>query len=124
MKKMTRTEGRLLIKLVHRQTGKTVFNNIREFRSGWKAFWYNTTANVFKLSLKDEYHPESVNEDYLIEDVLQRAFIDESLEPQPSKLEIDSYKILESRRGEINVEKYKEMFAKMRKKRKKKKKKK
>ena len=121
---MTRTEGRLLIKLVHRQTGKTVFNNIREFRSGWKAFWYNTTANVFKLSLKDEYHPESVNEDYLIEDVLQRAFIDESLEPQPSKLEIDSYKILESRRGEINVEKYKEMFAKMRKKRKKKKKKK
>ncbi|WP_299626913.1 DUF4294 domain-containing protein [uncultured Tenacibaculum sp.] len=124
IKKMTRTEGRLLIKLIHRQTGKTVFNNIREFRSGWKAFWYNTTANVFKLSLKDEYHPESVNEDYLIEDVLQRAFIDESLEPQPSKLEIDSYKILESRRGEINVEKYKEMFAKMRKKRKKKKKKK
>uniref|UniRef100_UPI002623FC11 DUF4294 domain-containing protein n=1 Tax=uncultured Tenacibaculum sp. TaxID=174713 RepID=UPI002623FC11 len=124
IKKMTRTEGRLLIKLIHRQTGKTVFNNIREFRSGWKAFWYNTTANVFKLSLKDEYHPESVNEDYLVEDVLQRAFIDESLEPQPSKLEIDSYKILESRRGEINVEKYKEMFAKMRKKRKKKKKKK
>ncbi|WP_299711795.1 DUF4294 domain-containing protein, partial [uncultured Tenacibaculum sp.] len=27
--------------------------------------WYNTTANVFKLSLKDEYHPESVNEDRL-----------------------------------------------------------
>ncbi|WP_299836134.1 DUF4294 domain-containing protein [uncultured Tenacibaculum sp.] len=38
---------------------------MREFRSGWKAFWYNTTANVFKLSLKDEYHPESVNEDRL-----------------------------------------------------------
>ena len=123
IKKMTRTEGRVLIKLIHRQTGRTVFENIREFRSGWKAFWYNTTANVFKLSLKDEYHPESVNEDYLIEDILQRAFIDEALEVQEPKLKVDSYKILESKKGEVDVEEYKKMFAKMRKKRKKKKKK-
>ncbi|WP_299683313.1 DUF4294 domain-containing protein [uncultured Tenacibaculum sp.] len=122
IKKMTRTEGRVLIKLIHRQTGRTVFENIREFRSGWKAFWYNTTANVFKLSLKDEYHPESVNEDYLIEDILQRAFIDEALEVQEPKLKVDSYKILESKKGEVDVEEYKKMFAKMRKKRKKKKK--
>ena len=33
----------------------------------FKAFWYNTTANLFKLSLKNEYHPELINEDYLIE---------------------------------------------------------
>ncbi|WP_442266872.1 DUF4294 domain-containing protein [Tenacibaculum sp. ZS6-P6] len=122
IKKMTRTEGRVLIKLIHRQTGRTVFENIREFRSGWKAFWYNTTANVFKLSLKDEYHPESVNEDYLIEDILQRGFIDEVLEVQEPKLKLDSYKILESKKGEVDVEEYKKMFAKMRKKRKKKKK--
>lgn len=122
IKKMTRTEGRVLIKLIHRQTGKTVFENIREFRSGWRAFWYNTTANIFKLSLKDEYHPESVNEDYLIEDVLQRAFIDEALEPQEPKLKVDSYTILERKKGAIDVEKYKEMFAKMRKKRERKKK--
>lgn len=124
IKKMTKTEGRLLIKLIHRQTGKTVFQNIKELRSGWKAFWYNTTANIFSLSLKDEYHPETENEDYLVEDVLQRAFIDETLESQVPKLDIDSYQILESRKGEVNVETYKEMFAKLRKKRKRKKKKK
>ncbi|SNR15352.1 DUF4294 domain-containing protein [Tenacibaculum jejuense] len=124
IKKMTRTEGRVLIKLIHRQTGKTVFENIREFRSGWKAFWYNTTANVFKLSLKDEYQPELANEDYLIEDILQRAFIDEALELQEPKLEIDSYKILEQKKGAIDVEEYKKMFAKMKKKKKRKKKKK
>ena len=64
IKKMTKTEGRILIKLIHRQTGKTAFDNIRGLRSGWKAFWYNTTANLFKLSLKYEYNPELENEDF------------------------------------------------------------
>lgn len=117
IKKMTRTEGRILIKLIHRQTGKTAFENIKELRSGWKAFWYNTTANVFSLSLKDEYKPATENEDYLIEDVLQRAFNNETLKKQEPKLEFDALKIISSKRGQINVEKYKEMFAKMRKKR-------
>ena len=56
IKKLTTTEGRILIKLIHRQSGKTAYNNIKGLRSGWKAFWYNTTANIFKLSLKIEYH--------------------------------------------------------------------
>ncbi len=123
LKKMTKTEGRILIKLIHRQTGKTVFKNIKELRSGWKAFWYNTTANLFKLSLKSEYHPESINEDYLIEDVLQRAFIEEQLIRQKTKLDFDFPKIASIKKGEINVEEYKKMFAKQKKRRKKKKKK-
>ncbi|WP_104808639.1 DUF4294 domain-containing protein [Polaribacter filamentus] len=94
IKKMTRTEGRILIKLIHRQTGKTAFNNIKGIRSGWKAFWYNTTANVFKLSLKDEYHPEAVNEDYLIEDILQRAFQDGVLKKQETKLNFNFQKVI------------------------------
>ena len=121
LKKMTRTEGRLLIKLIHRQTGKTAFENIREFRSGWKAFWYNTTANVFKLSLKLEYKPSTENESYLVEDVLQRAFVNEKLEYQASKLPIDGMKIVAAKKGKIDVEFYKQMFAKQQKKKKKKK---
>ncbi|QTD37145.1 DUF4294 domain-containing protein [Polaribacter batillariae] len=116
MKKMTTTEGRILIKLIHRQTGKTAFDNIKGLRSGWKAFWYNTTANLFKLSLKTEYHPESVNEDYLIEDILQRSFQDGVLKSQKSKLDYDFPLIILKKKGEINVEEYKKMFAKMRKK--------
>ena len=122
IKKMTNTEGRILIKLIHRQTGKTAFNNIKELRSGWRAFWYNTTANIFKLSLKTEYHPESVNEDFLIEDVLQRAFIDDVLKRQEIKLDFDFQKIITQRKAKIDVEEYKQMFAKMRKKKRKKKK--
>jgi len=121
LKKMTRTEGRVLIKLIHRQTGTTAFENIKELRSSWKAFWYNSTANVFKLSLKDEYSPATENEDYLIEDILQRAYINEKLEYQAPKLSFDPIKIIENKKGEINVDVYKEMFAKIRKKKKKKK---
>lgn len=117
IKKMTRTEGRVLIKLIHRQTGKTAFDNIKELRSGWKAFWYNTTANLFKISLKDEYHPETNNEDYLIEDILQRAFVDEQLQAQEHKLSFDATTVLAKQKGKVDVDKYKKMFAKIRKKR-------
>ncbi|MEO9570585.1 MAG: DUF4294 domain-containing protein [Polaribacter sp.] len=122
IKKMTNTEGRVLIKLIHRQTGKTAFQNIKVLRSGWKAFWYNTTANVFKLSLKTEYHPELENEDFLIEDILQRAFQDDKLKPQKTKLIFDFAKIISENKSNVNVEEYKIMFAKIRKKKKNKKK--
>ena len=93
LKKMTRTEGKILIKLLHRQTGLTAFDLVKEYRSGWKAFWYNTTANIFKLSLRDEYHPESEPLDYLIEDILQRSFINGSLEEQKARLPFDYFEI-------------------------------
>jgi hypothetical protein len=117
IKKMTTTEGRILIKLIHRQTGKTAFENIKGLRSGWKAFWYNTTANVFKLSLKTEYQPAMVNEDYLIEETLQRAFRDDRLDSQVSRLDFDFIEIITSKKAKIDVDKYKRMFAKIKKKR-------
>lgn len=120
IKKMTRTEGRILIKLIHRQTDKTAFNNIKGLRSGWKAFWYNTTANLFKLSLKDDYQPEIENEDFLIEYILQQSFQIGALERQEPKLNFDFQKALLEKKAQINVDVYKEMFAKMRKKNKKK----
>lgn len=91
LKKLTRTEGQILVKLIHRQTGKTAFNLIKELRNGWRAFWYNTTASMFDISLKREYDPMNEKEDYLIEDVLQRNFQSGSLERQKSALDIDFY---------------------------------
>ncbi|WP_245766615.1 DUF4294 domain-containing protein [Pustulibacterium marinum] len=82
LKKMTRTEGQILIKLIHRQTGETAFDLIKEYRSGWKAFWYNTTASMFDLSLKEEYEPFKNENDFIIEDILQRAFAAKTLEKQ------------------------------------------
>lgn len=89
LKKLSRSQGRILIKLVHRQTGETTHTLVKELRNGWRAFLYQTTASLFKLSLKDIYDPETVYEDYLIEDILQRAFSEDRLERQDTALEYD-----------------------------------
>lgn len=87
LKKFSRSEGKILIRLVHRQTGTSTYDLVKELRTGWKAFWYETTASLFKLSLKDTFDPEYSFEDYLIEDILQRAFADQYLEEQASSLD-------------------------------------
>jgi len=87
LKKLTRTEGQILVKLIYRQTGATAFDLVKELRNGWRAFWYNTTAKMFKISIKEEFHPDLVEEDYLIEDILQRAFAGGKLERQETVLD-------------------------------------
>ncbi len=82
LKKLTHTEGQILVKLIHRQTGRTAYELVKELRTGWRAFWYNTTANLFEISLKEEYRPFEVKEDYLIEDILERSFQENKLERQ------------------------------------------
>ncbi|MDA6072743.1 DUF4294 domain-containing protein [Flavobacterium sp. AC] len=74
LKKLSRKQGQILVKLVHRQTGITTYELIRTLKSGFKAFVSNTTANLFDISLKTEYKPYESNEDYLIETILIRAF--------------------------------------------------
>ncbi len=89
LKKLTRTEGQILVKLIHRQTGVTAFDLVKELKSGWRAFWYNTTASFFDISIKEEFNPTQNQEDYLIEDILQRAFQAKELKKQPSALDFN-----------------------------------
>jgi len=91
LKKFTRTEGQILIKLIHRQTGITTFQLVKELRNGWRAFWYNNTASMFDMSLKRKFDPMNEKEDYLIEDILQRNFQSGRLERQKSALDLDFY---------------------------------
>ena len=95
LKRLSRSEGKILIKLINRQTGNSVFELIKKLRTGWRAFVYQTTASMFKLSLKEKFDPEKIKEDYLIEDILQRAFAEKYLEEQESKLNYDLDKLFE-----------------------------
>lgn len=74
LKKLSKKQGQILIKLIYRQTGFTTYELIKEHKSGWKAFWSNNTAKLFHLNLKAKYNPQEVNEDFLIETILDRAF--------------------------------------------------
>ncbi|MFV8224286.1 DUF4294 domain-containing protein [Christiangramia aquimixticola] len=105
LKKLTRTEGQILVKLIHRQTGTTAFDLVKELKSGWRAFWYNTTASMFDISIKEEYHPESNQEDFLIEDILQRSFRDNILERQASALDFEYLELSDKWNKEVSQRK-------------------
>jgi Domain of unknown function (DUF4294) len=89
LKKLSRKQGQILVKLIHRQTGFTTFELIKDYKSGWKAFWSNNTARLFDINLKTKYAPYDVNEDFLIETILDRAFTRGRLVPQKPANPVD-----------------------------------
>ncbi|MBR2976626.1 MAG: DUF4294 domain-containing protein [Alistipes sp.] len=60
--KMTRYEGKILLKLIDRETDHTAFNIIKEFRSGFTAGFYQMIAKMFGNNLKLEYDPDGDDE--------------------------------------------------------------
>lgn len=89
LKKMSRKDGQILVKLIHRQTGHTTFDLIKEHKSGWKAFWSNRMAKLFSINIKSTYNPMNVAEDYYIEGFLLQAFEDRKLVQQAPAFTID-----------------------------------
>ena len=89
LKKLSRKQGQILVKLIHRQTGYTTFELIKDYKSGWKAFWSNNTAKLFDINLKTKYAPYEVNEDFLIESILDQAFVRGRLVNQKSANPLD-----------------------------------
>ena len=68
MKTMTTSEGRILIKLIDRETCHTSYELIKELRGGLQAFFWQGVARIFGHNLKDNYDPEE--EDRLIEMII------------------------------------------------------
>lgn len=89
LKKLSRKQGQILVKLIHRQTGTSTYDLIADLKSGWKAFWSNTTARVFDINLKTKYDPYKNNEDYLIESILVYAFETGRLQNQPPAIKVN-----------------------------------
>ena len=68
MKKLTFSQGKLLIKLVNRECNQSSYQLVKAFMGPFKAGFYQTFAALFGASLKKEYHPEA--EDKLTERVV------------------------------------------------------
>jgi len=73
MVKLTHNEGQILSKLVYRETGMSSYDLIKDYRSGWNAFLWNSIAFFNRIDLKTPYAPLEDEEDKLIEGILQRA---------------------------------------------------
>ena len=95
LKELTRSEGRILIRLVYRQTGISAFDVVKEYRNGLRAFVYQTTARLFDMSLKRVYDTYEEYEDYLIENILQIAFSQGVINTQKAAISIDYQKCYE-----------------------------
>lgn len=58
LRSFTYSQGRLLIKLVDRQTDKTAYTILKEFKGGFSAFFWQSVALIFSSSLKYEFDAE------------------------------------------------------------------
>ena len=68
MKKLTFSQGKMLIKLIDRECDQSGYELIRAFMGSFKANFYQTFAALFGASLKKEYNPEL--EDAEIEEII------------------------------------------------------
>lgn len=70
LKKMTTSQGRVLIKLIDRESGNTSYEVIKQLKSGFTAFVWQGVAKIFGTDLKAHYDPESNETDYMIEEIV------------------------------------------------------
>ena len=71
IKKMSKTSGRVLIKLIHRETGRTTYEIIKEMRGTVKAWTYQGIGKLYGNDLKEKYDPKTNEEDEMIERVVE-----------------------------------------------------
>ena len=65
LRKLTFSQGKILIKLIDRETGDTSYELIKEYKGGLTAFFWQSVARIFGSNLKDEF--DAVDEDRYIE---------------------------------------------------------
>lgn len=70
VKNMTVSQGKILLKLIDRETGNSSFEVVKELRGGVSAFFYQSLARVFGHNLKNEY---DLQEDREIENIIRAA---------------------------------------------------
>lgn len=68
VKKLTVSQGKILLKLIDRQTGMTSYEVVKELKGGLNAFMFQSMAKVFGHNLKSEYDPRV---DFEIENILK-----------------------------------------------------
>jgi Domain of unknown function (DUF4294) len=68
LKNLTITQGRILIKLIDRETGHTSYDLVKELQGNFKAFLWQTMARLFGSNLKMTF--DEAGEDMLINDIV------------------------------------------------------
>lgn len=70
IRNLTFTQGRILLKLIDRQTGFTSYELVDNLRGTFRAWFYDGIAGLFGYDLKGEYDPKNNTEDKYIEEIV------------------------------------------------------
>ena len=70
LKKWSISDGKILLKLINRETNRSAYSIIENFRGEFSAVFWQGIARLFKNNLKDGYDPE--NEDRMLEEVVRK----------------------------------------------------
>lgn len=73
LKQFSRSQGKLLLKLIHRETGKTTFEILKHYRGSAETFYWSAFAKFYDASLKSEYDPIM---DYQIEMIIDHYHLE------------------------------------------------
>lgn len=73
LKNLTMREGRILIKLIYRETGTNTYDLLREYRGWWNTTMWQTFARMYDLNLKTSFDPINVREDMFIDKIIEQA---------------------------------------------------
>ena len=72
MKKMTKNQGKMLIKLIYRETNQNSYSLVKAFLGTFRAGFWQTFGRFFGVNLKKGYHPQKDKTDAMIERICVR----------------------------------------------------
>ena len=70
LKNLTMSEGKILVKLIYRETRTTSYEIVKSYRGRFNAFFWQTMAKFWDNNLKTKYDPVNNREDMFIEHIL------------------------------------------------------
>lgn len=89
LKKLSTSRGQILARLMHRETGKTTYDIIKELRGGISAFLWNTAGGAFDIDLKRKFEPEKNREDLYIAVIIQKGLASGKYRPIEKEFRLD-----------------------------------
>ena len=79
LKKLTRTEGNILVKLIYRETNISTYKLLKLYRGSVNAYFWQTMAKIYDNDLKQEYDPLNNREDMWIEHIINQEKLEGKL---------------------------------------------
>ena len=70
LKNLTMSEGKILVKLIYRETRTSSYEILKSYRGRFNAFFWQTMAKLWDNNLKTQYDPLNIKEDMLIEHII------------------------------------------------------